>query len=141
MPCLERATSADFHALASVMPENAHLRLGAYPTAVPTVRTWARVIVAGWGLAPVVHDAALVLTELTTNVVQHAGGPAFDVWLRSDRAALAIMVGDPSPAMPVRVEASDGLSGRGLIIVDAVARSWGAYRTPAGKITWALVTS
>jgi hypothetical protein len=143
MPCLAHATSADIHAWASAMPDHAHLRLGALVTAVPTVRTWARVVVAGWDLARLADDAGLVLTELASNSVQHAGGPAFDIWLRSDRAALAIMIGDSSPAMPVRleVEATGGLSGRGLVIVDAVAQSWGAYRTPAGKITWAMLTT
>jgi hypothetical protein len=59
----------------------------------------------------------------------------------TDRERLVIMVGDPSPDMPVRAETHDAdqLSGRGLVIVSALAEQWGAYRVPSGKIVWAML--
>ena len=31
------------------------------------------------------------------------------------------------------------ISGRGLVIVSALAAQWGAYRVPSGKIVWAML--
>ena len=83
------------------MPRGAHLELGALTSAVPTARTWARVIMSLWRLAPLAEDASAILTELITNSVLHARGASVSVWLRTDHARLAVLVGDPSPAMPV----------------------------------------
>jgi hypothetical protein len=43
--------------------------------------------------------------------------------------------------MPTRVDAlnADDPFGRGLVLLDALAQDWGAYRVPAGKIVWAMV--
>jgi len=131
---------ADISDLTRTMPESAHLELGAFTSAVPTARTWSRVVLAGWGLARLADDAGLVLSEIATNSVMHAHGRTVHIWLMSDRQSLVIMVGDPSSAMPVRTEDADGLSGRGLVIVDALADRWGAYLVPAGKIVWAMLS-
>jgi anti-sigma regulatory factor (Ser/Thr protein kinase) len=134
-------SAADIYDLTRAMPDGAHLELGAIPSAVPTARAWAHVILSCWNLPRLADDAGLVLTELVTNSVLHAHGRSVTIWLRSDRVCLAIMVGDPCPDMPVRAEAQndDGLCGRGLVIVSALAEHWGAYRVPAGKIVWAML--
>jgi anti-sigma regulatory factor (Ser/Thr protein kinase) len=133
----------DIYTMARAMPEGGHLALGALPSAVPTSRAWARVVWSGWGLAHLSDDAALVLTELVTNALIHAEGEAVHIFLRSDRRRLVILVGDSSPEMPARVDAlsDDDPSGRGLVLVEALAQHWGAYRVPAGKIVWAVVAS
>lgn len=122
------------------MPERAHLDLGAITSAVPTARTWARELLSGSGLARLADNGGLCLSELVTNSV-HASGRAVGIWLMSDRESLLIMVGDPSQAMPVRADTqdTDELTGRGLVIVDALAAQWGAYRLPTGKVVWALL--
>jgi anti-sigma regulatory factor (Ser/Thr protein kinase) len=105
-------------------------------------RTWARVIVSGWNLARVADDAELILSELVTNCIVHTSGPTVRIWLRSDRDRLVIMAGDPCPDLPVlRTGAtdSDELFGRGLVIVDALAARWGAYRVATGKVVWAML--
>ncbi len=133
--------SADINDLAHTMPERAHLELGAITSAVPTSRIWTRVILSGWNLSRLADDGGLIMSELVTNSVVHASGPKVGIWLMSDRERLVIMVGDPCPDMPVRADARDsaGPSGRGLMIVDALAEYWGAYRVPAGKVTWAVL--
>ena len=133
-------SAADIYDVAAAMPRGAHLELGAITSAPGTARAWARVVLSSWNLARLADDAALVLTELTTNAVLHAHGRSVTIWLRSDRESLALMVGDPCPDMP-RVEAQDAsaLDGRGMIIVEALAAHWGAYRTPAGKVVWAML--
>jgi anti-sigma regulatory factor (Ser/Thr protein kinase) len=135
-------SAAEIHDLTRAMPERVHLELGALTLAVPTARTWARVIMSGWGLARLAGDGALVLSELVTNSLVHAPGRAVGIWLLTDRERLVIMVGDQSPDMPVRAQAPDAgePSGRGLVIVNALAEQWGAYRVPTGKIVWAVLT-
>jgi anti-sigma regulatory factor (Ser/Thr protein kinase) len=64
----------DVYAIARAMPEGEYLALGSLSSAVPTCRTWARVVWSGWGLAHLSDDAALVLTELVTNALVHAEG-------------------------------------------------------------------
>jgi serine/threonine-protein kinase RsbW len=143
MPCLQRLTSAaDVYDVTRAMQHGAHLELGAITSAVPTARTWARVVLSGWGLARLADDASIVLTELTTNAVLHAHGRSVTIWLRSDRESLAIMVGDPCSDMPhVEAEDASALDGRGLIIVSALAQHWGAYPVPAGgKVVWAVLS-
>jgi anti-sigma regulatory factor (Ser/Thr protein kinase) len=101
------------------------------------------VVLPGWDLASLADDAGLILSELITNSVVHASGLKVGVWLMSDRQCLVIMVSDPCPYMPVRAETGDAddLSGRGLVIVDALAQQWGAYRTPAGKVGLAMLAA
>lgn len=139
---MRTCSPADITDLAQAMPESAYLELGALTTAVPAVRTWSRVVLAEWHLSPLADDAELILSELVTNAVVHASALKMGVCLLSDRARLVMMVSDPCPRMPVRADedrAPDAISGRGLVIVGALAQSWGAYRVPQGKVVWALL--
>jgi anti-sigma regulatory factor (Ser/Thr protein kinase) len=140
MPCL---TSADVFDLTSAMPEGAHIELGAIADAVPTARTWARMLWSCWGLAELADDASVVLSELVTNAVVHAAGDVVDIWLSADRHRLALAVGDPCREMPVRAAApgADEVGGRGLTIVSALSQDWGAYRVPLGKVVWAVLAT
>jgi hypothetical protein len=48
-----------------------------------------------------------------------------------------IEVHDGSPAAPVvRRYDDDAMTGRGLALVDELARRWGVERTPGGKAVW-----
>jgi anti-sigma regulatory factor (Ser/Thr protein kinase) len=137
---MQATRAVDTTSLSRTMLERDHLRLGALTSAVPTARTWARVVIRGWGLERLADDAGLILSELVTNTVVHASGRSVGVWLMSDRQRLVIMVGDQCPDMPVRAEAQAITDhGHGLIIVEALAAHWGAYRVPTGKVVWALL--
>ena len=83
-------------------------------------------------------DAALLVTELVTNVVDHVGGEAAlalelelsDGWLR-------ISVADGSSVRPVVRELdSENPRGRGLGLVQAIADRWGAEDHQGGKRVW-----
>jgi hypothetical protein len=66
--------------------------------------------------------------------------PVVRLWLVSDRISLVIHVWDGSEEMPVRQDgALDQDSGRGLMLVENLAKDWGAYRKAAGKVVWALI--
>jgi anti-sigma regulatory factor (Ser/Thr protein kinase) len=83
------------------------------------------------------HDAQLVLSELATNAVIHAGTP-FSVGVRCDGSTVRISVQDWSSTQPiVREPDPRALSGRGLRLIAMVARAWGIDYGPDGKTVWA----
>jgi hypothetical protein len=82
-------------------------------------------------------DAQLVVSELTTNAVVHAGSP-FSVSVRYDGSAVRIAVHDWNPTLPVLRDAGPtAISGRGLHLVNMLARDWGVEPSPDGKTVWA----
>ena len=98
--------------------------------------------VRAYGLPGLAEPAELVVSELVTNAVQHGRGPlAFRVAWFAVRARLRLTVWDDGPGLaPLRPSrpADDAPSGRGLLIVAAVAADWGQYPMPgSGKALWA----
>lgn len=90
-----------------------------------------------WDLsADLTDDAALVVTELVSNGVDHASGP-LGLTLSRTAAGMRIEVSDTSPVMPrLRPAQVDSARGRGLLIIAALGTSWGAHPTPGGKVVW-----
>ncbi len=93
----------------------------------------------------VIDDAALVVSELVGNAVLHGSplrhGHLLLEWHdEADGVCLCVIDGGGHtvPA-PRNAEPTDS-SGRGLGIVDAVARDWGVDRTENRARVWALVT-
>ena len=83
--------------------------------------------------------ALLVVTELVTNAVVHAGG-AIELRTTLDGERLRIEVVDSSSAPPRLRDPGDG--GRGLRIVDELATDWGVVRDDgAGKTTWCEIST
>jgi MEDS: MEthanogen/methylotroph, DcmR Sensory domain/Histidine kinase-like ATPase domain len=82
-------------------------------------------------------DARLVTSELTTNAVIHACTP-FSLSLACQGSTVRISVRDWNGSPPiVRNAGPTSRSGRGLRIVDTVARDWGVEADPDGKTVWA----
>jgi anti-sigma regulatory factor (Ser/Thr protein kinase)/anti-anti-sigma regulatory factor len=84
--------------------------------------------------------AQLVASELVTNAVVHAGTP-MQLTLRLVSGLLHIAVrdsGDGQARIRGTVDES-AESGRGLVLVDALATSWGSFVPPFGKIVWATL--
>jgi anti-sigma regulatory factor (Ser/Thr protein kinase) len=93
-----------------------------------------------WGLRDGLCDAAAsVVTELVSNVVEHAG-TACGLRLERDRNCLQIAVRDGRPVTaggpPVAIATDRGY---GLLIVQGLARGWGVTPYPGGKAVWALL--
>jgi anti-sigma regulatory factor (Ser/Thr protein kinase) len=82
-------------------------------------------------------DARLVVTELATNAIVHAGS-AFLVLAQVHESGVRVSVSDNSPIRPA-VRGSDplALSGRGLQLVQALSDDWGVEVTAEGKTVWA----
>ncbi|MCU1494026.1 MAG: sensor histidine kinase [Acidimicrobiaceae bacterium] len=93
-----------------------------------------------WGYeGTLVDDAALVVTELATNAVLHAGSH-FSVDVRPDGSGVRISVRDASPVVPsVGNDLLMALSGRGLFLVAELASGWGVDIRAHGKIVWAVL--
>ncbi len=93
---------------------------------------------SAWGLsADVADDAALVVTELVSNAVDHATGPV-GLTVTPTASGMRIEVSDRSSALPQpRPVQVDSARGRGLIIVAALSRTWGSEPRSDGKVVWA----
>jgi len=89
-----------------------------------------------WSCGEVLDVVNLLVSELVTNAVVHGGSEA-EVSVVLTSTALRIEVGDHDDFVPSVNEASDwATSGRGLALVEAMARRWGIDRVPGGKVIW-----
>lgn len=112
--------------------------LPASPTSVTLARHATRRHLTSDGISPELVDTAeLLVSELTSNVVKHAGGrPTLRVFRRGD--LIRIEVGDSRPGLvPVERDVDpDAVAGRGLLLVSTLAASWGFERDGDSKLTW-----
>ncbi|HEX2038504.1 MAG TPA: MEDS domain-containing protein [Acidimicrobiales bacterium] len=100
-------------------------------------RRFVATVLERWGRAELVENAEYVVTELASNAVLHAGS-VFVVAVSRSGDGVRIAVSDTSAAAPVLNEHSLArLSGRGLLVVAALARRWGVQPSADGKSVWA----
>ncbi|GAA2258546.1 hypothetical protein GCM10010145_34460 [Streptomyces ruber] len=110
--------------------------LPALSSAVSDGRCFLGKTLTTWDCAHLADDARLLVSEVLTNAIQHAQGP-LGLHLRRTATELTVEISDHSPHLPQpRLAAPDDESGRGLLLVDALADSWGVRPTDDGKITW-----
>ena len=83
----------------------------------------------------IVEAASLLVSELVTNAVRHAG-TTLTLKITSGRDKVRIEVRDHSERMPEMRVPRSGASGRGLLLVDRIAQSWGTQPEPDGKTVW-----
>ncbi|MEU9073950.1 ATP-binding protein [Kitasatospora sp. NPDC048538] len=118
------------------------LRLAGVPKPVARAREFTSRALADWAgpgsSAEAERDVVLLVAELVSNAVMHAGG-ALELALSARTGRLRIEVGDGSPALPAlctpRPPASPG--GHGLLIVERLACRWGVEPRGPGKTVWA----
>ncbi|MEU4687397.1 ATP-binding protein [Actinoplanes sp. NPDC023714] len=99
-----------------------------------------------WGLVRLLHPSRLVMSELVTNAVEHAGTEILVVVTRRG-AGLHLSVADGDPTLPQvltkpnrpRPDLPLDVRGRGLRTVQETAARWGSTPTETGKIVWATV--
>ncbi|GAA4931435.1 ATP-binding protein [Actinoplanes utahensis] len=98
-----------------------------------------------WGLVRLLHPSRLVMSELVTNAVEHAG-TEIRVTVTRRGNGLQLAVADGNPSLPRIVRPSrprPGVPlderGSGLRTVERTAARWGAVPAETGKVVWATV--
>ncbi|MEU3752646.1 ATP-binding protein [Streptomyces olivoreticuli] len=115
------------------------VELQALPPRIGQVRRIVSAQLRYWHLDPLIDPAALGVTELLTNVHQHAEPDkrcTVEIDLVLDQ--LTVSVRDHDPRLP-RIGSADPASthGRGLALIAAVSASWGVQeRHDGGKVVW-----
>jgi anti-anti-sigma regulatory factor/anti-sigma regulatory factor (Ser/Thr protein kinase) len=111
-------------------------------TSPAVARAFVREVLGYWQLAlpdnTLVDRAVLVASELVTNAVIHARTELrLRLELRGDLLHLAVRDGNPWMLRLVAIPDPEAEGGRGLWLVDQLARAWGVNRHPdGGKVIW-----
>ncbi len=114
--------------------ETAHFQ--AHGSSAGAARRFVSATLAAWGIEALEDAATLLASELVANVVLHAGTD-LDVVLRRPEGRLRIEVHDRDHRLPIRKHYSvTATTGRGLGLLEDLARTWGAEPTPRGKVVW-----
>ncbi|MFJ2006705.1 ATP-binding protein [Streptomyces chartreusis] len=134
----------------------ARLHLVTAASAVAVAREFVHQALRYWKLDDYAADVALMMSELVSNAVKETGfydrqplpwevtaGHVMAIQLRAVGDELYVEVWDRSPREPAKQHVTaDAEGGRGLHLVEALAKDWGIYRPPAGgKIVWALLAT
>lgn len=105
-------------------------------TSASAARGFVNDILDQWRLGDVAPPVTLMTSELVANSVQHTTG-RLEVALQVDDDRLRVEVVDRCEQLPtVRAPEPDGLTGRGLFIIEVLAHRWGADSRPTGKAVW-----
>jgi hypothetical protein len=82
-----------------------------------------------------------VVTEMVNNVVAHARtemtillglhGTSLSVAVRDRSSVIPQFTGSPVPVT--------SYGGRGLLLINSMARRWGSLSLPVGKVMWATI--
>ncbi|HEV2346104.1 MAG TPA: ATP-binding protein [Actinocrinis sp.] len=132
------------------MPESLLRTLPGLPPSVREARSELRGFLADHTR---VDAAELILSEFATNAVLHSRsrelGGVFEIRLELTPGTLRIEVLDEGEPTTVDLAPEDealapgedpsfpyGESGRGLLLVDALADKWGHDSTPEGRLLW-----
>jgi hypothetical protein len=112
-----------------------------FPGALDTPRAARHFVIdtlQRWGAEQsVIDNAALVVTELTTNAMMHAGSDS-KVRIWASREVIGIAVEDEVGVLPIqRTPRSLASTGRGLSMVAVLSQQWGADVLDDGKVVWA----
>ena len=118
------------------------------PHAPASVAVARQRLTADLDAAGVVHaavgDAVLVVSELLSNAIRHARplpGARVQVAWAVDNGSVEVAVSDGgAPTRPYPAHASvSALGGRGLDVVEYLARTWGVRADSQGLTVWAVL--
>ena len=108
------------------------------PTSVPAARHLLLEVMRAWNVPHDRDDAALLVSELVANVIDHVRGEAsLSLEMAASDGWLRISVADGSSIPPVVHELNNEQPrGRGLLLVKAIADRWGSDDHRGGKRVW-----
>lgn len=112
------------------------ITLGADPASVGLARRHCAALLDRWYADSSVTDrVTLLVSELVTNAVLHAGTPCELAIERGDPVRVEVL--DDDPTLPLRKHyAVDAASGRGMQLLEALSDRCGSDRTSTGKRVW-----
>lgn len=115
----------------------------AEPAELCVLRRAVRGQLAGWGIPGLADKVQLAVTELATNVIKHVGeGTAATLVMEPGEGTLRVELHDKSHTLPKPAEPVSGDEcGRGLQILDRLAKDWGTIVTTMGKAVWCELSS
>ncbi|MFD0265618.1 SpoIIE family protein phosphatase [Streptomyces sp. NPDC127106] len=107
------------------------------PDGPATARHLIRAAVTAWGAKELADEIELAADELMTNALVHTDGGGRVSLRMTAEGRIRVEVEDSSSALPHRREAGDwAVSGRGLLLVERLAREWGVEPRGGGKCVW-----
>lgn len=117
--------------------EEVSTRLARDPTSARAARRFVRDALSGDHSDDLQDTIILLVSELVTNAVVHAGSEV-EVLVRLMPGTVRVEVSDTAEAVPVpRTASEEDSSGRGLALVESLARRWGVDPAPGGgKAVW-----
>lgn len=94
-------------------------------------------VLSRWHCSDVLDDVQLLVSELVTNAVVHAGSDV-EIAVRLLADSVRIEVVDRAPTTMLRPTAPrvEDESGRGLMLVETLASAWGVEPLVGGKAVW-----
>ncbi|MFJ5258967.1 ATP-binding protein [Streptomyces sp. NPDC088387] len=115
--------------------------LAAHPGSPAQARRLTRARLTGWSVCEDTCDsAALVVSELVTNAIVHTASGVVVCELHDGDDLVRIAVRDegcaPGQSLPSSQRPEEE-QGRGLLLVDALCRAWGAQEHGPGLLVWA----
>ncbi|MFG3347662.1 SpoIIE family protein phosphatase [Streptomyces sp. NPDC048018] len=112
----------------------------AEPERIATAREQVRQLLHDWSDAEQVDSAVLMVSEMVTNVLVHTDGDALlvaEVVCLGNARRLRVEVADASDELPHRRHPGEmASSGRGLILMEMLADTWGVDPRGEGKAIW-----
>jgi anti-sigma regulatory factor (Ser/Thr protein kinase) len=127
-------------ALAVMDPRTARLDLAHDATAPRLARRFLATVLQGWGVDDdIVDRSQLLVSELVSNAVLHGTGPVELQVTETDAnvGVYRVEVSNPGHGVPaMRRTSNEELSGRGLQLVDSLARNWGSNNVDGHTCVW-----
>jgi len=121
-------------------PRSARLDLAHDATAPRLARRFLGTVLGGWGAQhEVVDRSQLMVSELVSNAVLHGSGPVELSVTETDphQGVYRIEVSNSGNGVPaMRRAETHELSGRGLQLVDSLARRWGSHNIDGHTRVW-----
>lgn len=105
-------------------------------SSVRAARQFVTAELSGAGFADAAHTACLLVSELITNAVLHAGTPIRVVVEGSDDSVRIAVHDGSERAIQRRRHSLESATGRGLLLVEQLSAEWGVDPVDRGKAVW-----
>jgi DNA-binding NarL/FixJ family response regulator len=111
--------------------------LGADTASAGQARRFVDEVLSRWHCETVLDDVKLLVSELVTNAVVHAGSDVeVAVRLLADSVRIEVVDRSPASSLAAKSPTDDAESGRGLLLVETMASAWGVEPIERGKSVW-----